>query len=557
VVTGYGKDKVIVKRTSELEVGDKLIKSDYPVIQGDDELEFAYDNGFYSADGCYFEGRQIIYLYHEKRELINQFPSVVRWYEQADQKRLVGTAKGLRDKFFVPAANYTIQSKLEWFAGLCDGDGTIARNGTNEALQISSTQKRFLLDTQLLLQTLGIPSKVTKNVDEGMKMLPANDGSGELKAFFCQTTYRLLISSSALFKLKLLGFKTFRLQWKGEMPQREAEQFTRVVSVTDEGRKDDTYCFTEHKRHLGVFNGLLTGNCNEIMLFSDINHTFTCIVSSLNVAKYREWQNTDTPFWATVFLDCVCEEFIQRARGISGLERAVRFTEKGRALGLGQCGLHTLFQQEMLPFEGLEAHLLSTSISKQIAEESLRASQWMAQVLGEPEWCKGYGVRNTHRTAIMPTKSTALLMGGVSEGINPDPAMTFTQMTAGGEVERVNPILLPLMKERGVYNKDTIRGMKQAMGSVQHVTWLTEEEKEVFKTAFELNQSVIIRMAATRTKNLCQWQSLNLFFSAEAHESEVSRVHQEALLNKDILGLYYVYSSAGVQAATGECIACQ
>lgn len=297
--------------------------------------------------------------------------------------------------------------------------------------------------------------------------------------------------------------------------------------------------------------------CNEISLFNDKDHTYTCILASPNLAKYREWQNTDMLFWATVFLDCVCEEFIQRARGISGLERAVRFTEKGRALGLGQCGLHTLFQQEMLPFEGLEAHLLSTSISKQIAEESLRASQWLAKVLGEPEWCKGYGVRNTHRTAIAPTKSTALLMGGVSEGINPDPAMTFTQLTAGGEVERVNPMLLRIMKYRDVYNKDTIRDMKQAMGSVQHVTWLSDKEKEVFKTAFELNQSAIIRMAAARTKHLCQWQSLNLFFSAEAHESEVSRVHQEALMNPEILGLYYVYSSAGVQASTGECVACQ
>ena len=297
--------------------------------------------------------------------------------------------------------------------------------------------------------------------------------------------------------------------------------------------------------------------CNEIVLFNDKDHTYTCVLSSLNAAKYDEWKDTDAPYWATIFLDCVASEFIEKAKGIRGLEKAVRFTEKGRALGLGLCGLHTLFMKNMIPFESFEAHMLSQEISAKIWEQAKAASKDMAVELGEPEWCKGYGIRNTHLIAIAPTKSTALLMGGVSEGINPDPAMTFTQMTAAGEVDRVNPVLLELMKEKGVYTKKHIQEIVDANGSVQNVSWLTPEEKQVFKTAFEINQKSIVRMASARSRYIDQWQSLNLFFAADEDPAWIAEVHREAFLDPNILGLYYIYTQAGVQASKGECEACQ
>jgi ribonucleoside-diphosphate reductase alpha chain len=297
--------------------------------------------------------------------------------------------------------------------------------------------------------------------------------------------------------------------------------------------------------------------CNEIVLFNDKDHTYTCVLSSLNAAKYDEWKDTDAPYWATIFLDCVASEFIEKAKGIRGLEKAVRFTEKGRALGLGLCGLHTLFMKNMIPFESFEAHMLSQEISAKIWEQAKAASKDMAVELGEPEWCKGYGIRNAHLIAIAPTKSTALLMGGVSEGINPDPAMTFTQMTAAGEVDRVNPVLLELMKEKGVYTKKHIQEIVDANGSVQNVSWLTPEEKQVFKTAFEINQKSIVRMASARSRYIDQWQSLNLFFAADEDPAWIAEVHREAFLDPNILGLYYIYTQAGVQASKGECEACQ
>lgn len=311
----------------------------------------------------------------------------------------------------------------------------------------------------------------------------------------------------------------------------------------------------EMYKRLGLF--VKASNlCSEIALFADNEHTFTCVLSSMNVSKYPEWKDTDAVFWATVFLDCVAAELIERGQNIPGLEKAIRFTQKGRALGLGQCGFHTLLQEKMIPFESFEAHMFSQEIARHIWEESEKASRDMAIELGEPEWCKGTGLRNTHRIAVAPTKSTALLMGGVSEGINPDPAMSFTQNTAGGEVDRLNPTLLKLMKEKGAYNKKNVQEITDKQGSVQHVSWLTDEEKAVFKTAFEINQKAIIRMASARGRYIDQWQSLNLFFAADEDPAWIAEVHSEAFRDPNILGLYYIYTQAGVQASKGECEAC-
>ena len=296
--------------------------------------------------------------------------------------------------------------------------------------------------------------------------------------------------------------------------------------------------------------------CAEIMLHSSDDYTYTCVLSSLNLSRYREWEGTETIFNATVFLDAVCQEFLEKSKNLPGLEKAWAFTKRSRALGLGVCGLHTLLQQERIVFGSFEAMMLNNEIFKALDDESKRASAYVAKIYGEPEWMKGYGYANTHRIAVAPTKSTALIMGGISEGINPDTAMVYTQRTAAGEVDRINPVLLQLMQEREVYNKRTIERIRDAMGSVQQEEWLTDEEKEVFRTAFEIPQKSVIQMASARARYIDQWQSLNLFFSADEDESYINEVHKEAFLDPNILALYYVYSKAGVQASKDECLAC-
>ena len=165
-------------------------------------------------------------------------------------------------------------------------------------------------------------------------------------------------------------------------------------------------------------------------------------------------------------------------------------------------------------------------------------------------------VRNTHRLAIAPTMSTSQLMGGTSQGIEPFIGNVFVQQGAGGETIRVVPELLVIMKEKGVYNRDTLMGIANHDGSVQHVDWLDDDEKDVFKTAFEIDQSVIITLAAERQPYICQAQSINLFFGSDDPEEYISGVHKSAFMNENILSLYYVRTKAGVSASSGECVAC-
>ena len=392
---------------------------------------------------------------------------------------------------------------------------------------------------------------IVRKTGEDQKLIKVKTLQGEL---WCTEYHKFYEADGTQVEAKNLVEATGLIHWETPDGEYIADN---VESVEHLGRYDDTYCFTEPKRNMGVFNGILTGNCNEIVLHSSEEYTYTCVLASMNLAHYNDWKNTDAVFVATVFLDCVVQEFIERAKNIKGLEKAVEFTRKGRALGLGIMGWHSLLQQEMIPVESIEAVLLNDEIFSKLDNDSKEASKWIAEQWGEPEWMKGYGYANTHRLAVAPTKSTALLMGGFSEGGGYDTAFVFTQRTPAGEVDRINPVLLKLMKDKGVYNKKNVEEVRYAMGSVQNVDWLTPEEKLVFKTAFEINQSVVLSLASQRGKYLDQWQSLNLYFGYDADESEINKVHREAFLDDDVLGLYYIYSKAGVQASKDECIACQ
>jgi ribonucleoside-diphosphate reductase alpha chain len=297
--------------------------------------------------------------------------------------------------------------------------------------------------------------------------------------------------------------------------------------------------------------------CTEITLHSDEDHTYTCVLSSMNLDKRDEWVDTDAVFVATVFLDCVAEEFIEVGKKIKGLEKAVRATEKGRALGLGTLGFHTYLQRRGLSFDSLDAHLENIRIYKNIREKADEATKWMAEVIGEPEWCRGFGVRNTHLLAIAPNLSSALICGSVSQGIEPVYMNAFTQGTAAGEINRINPVLVDLMKKKKVFTFDNMDDIITNDGSVQHVGWLDDKEKEIFKTAFEIDQFAIIRLAAARQKYIDQAQSINLFFAPDEDEEVISAVHQEAFSNPNIKSLYYIRSEAGVKGSTGECVACE
>ena len=554
---GFRAGKIIEVRACDLQPGDKLIKLETPVIPGNEELPLAYENGFYTGDGCCVDGRHRIYLYGEKRNLRGLFRDKIQYHVQDDYDREYFYLDNLKHKYFVPDANYTVSSRIRWFSGLLDSDGCVSRNGTSSTLQVASAKEGFLEAVQLMLQTVGVQSKVVHFRDAGIYSLPKNDGTGENGEYQCKSLKRLLISGMGIVQLQELGLITHRLKLTNHIPNRDARRFVQVDSVLWEGRRDATYCFTEPKRHMGVFNGILTGQCTETMLPSNEHYTYTCVLSSMNVAKYDEWKDTNAIYWATIFLDCVAQEFIDLSEGIPELSKARNFTDKARALGLGLCGLHTYFQSKMIPFESIQARLINKEIAMKLDSESRAASRYLGVVLRDAVFATP-GYRNSHRLAIAPTKSTSLIMGGISEGINPDPAMVYTQRMPAGDVERVTPVFLDFLKSKGLYKPRYIDEVNNNFGSVQNVVWLSTEEKKVFKTAFEIDQNVIVDYASARQKHVDQGQSLNLFFDGRATPEYISAVHKKALLDENILSLYYVYSRAGVSTNQdlGECEAC-
>lgn len=297
--------------------------------------------------------------------------------------------------------------------------------------------------------------------------------------------------------------------------------------------------------------------CTEIALPSDEDHTFTCILSSMNLAHYDNFSDDDIR-WSVRFLDAVCTEFQQKAKGMKFMDKALRFTEKARALGLGTLGFHTYLQSKMVAFESGEAHMLNNQIYKRIWDVAVQASKELGEELGVPEWCKSTGQRNATLITIAPNMSSALLCGSVSQGVEPIVSNAFIQQSNSGDFVRYNPMFVKLANERGEFSDAMIRDIAiNYAGSVQHLDWLTDEEKLVFRTAFEINQHAILRLASNRQRYIDQAQSINLFFSADESEAVIGEVHKEFLLDPRLKSLYYLRSERGVKASTGECVACE
>lgn len=296
--------------------------------------------------------------------------------------------------------------------------------------------------------------------------------------------------------------------------------------------------------------------CTEITLHADKDHSYTCVLSGMVLTTFDEWKDTDAVFCMTLLLDCLVEDFLVSARKIKGMESIVRGTEKGRAIGLGMTGFHSALQQRMLPWDSLGAHMFNMEVSKHLHDESLRASKFMAEQWGEPDWCKGYGVRNTHRTALAPNVSSALIFGSESQGITPWYGNVYTEGSASGGMYRINPVFAKILDEHGRNTKDIHMQVLGDGGSVRKLDFLSYEEKQVLLTFFEINQISIIDSVSRRQPFICQGQSCNLAFAADEEESYISYVHQYAFEDPNIKSLYYLRSKAGVDASKGGCTTC-
>jgi ribonucleoside-diphosphate reductase alpha chain len=344
-------------------------------------------------------------------------------------------------------------------------------------------------------------------------------------------------------------------------------------------------------------NGLkvyMTNICSEITLHTDESHSFVCCLSSVNLARYQEWKDTDLVYTATWFLDGVLSEFIQKAKFMRGFENSVRSAEKGRALGLGVLGWHTYLQNNNIPFEGLTAQFETRKIFSQLKTESEKASRDMALEMGEPLWCVGTGMRNTHLRAVAPTVSNSKLAGNVSAGIEPWAANVFTEQTAKGTFIRKNPTLEKALDLIGKNTKPVWDQILADGGSILGLDFIDEYKvrigepiskdnkplklkafdripdmdkgdytslKNIFKTFKEVNQLELVKQAGVRQQYVDQSVSLNLAFPKEAEPKFINQVHLEAY-KQGVKTLYYMRTESvlrgdiAMAATDPDCLSC-
>lgn len=283
--------------------------------------------------------------------------------------------------------------------------------------------------------------------------------------------------------------------------------------------------------------------CSEIMLPSTQEESFICCLSSMNLELYDEWKDTDAVKLAIYFLDAVLSEFIEKTEGNYYLTSARNFAIKHRALGLGVLGYHSYLQRNMIPFESMEAKQFNAKVFKQIQEQSIAASRELAHIYGEPEMLKGYGLRNTTTMAIAPTTSSSAILGQTSPGIEPFASNYYKAGLAKGNFMRKNKYLTKLLEEKGLDNEDVWRDIMLNHGSVQHMSQLTQEEKDVFKTFKEISPMEIVTQAAQRQQYIDQAQSLNLNIPSTMPIKDVNKVMIEAW-KMGVKTLYYQRSQS-------------
>ena len=299
--------------------------------------------------------------------------------------------------------------------------------------------------------------------------------------------------------------------------------------------------------------------CSEIALPSNEDESFVCNLASMNLLTYDEWKLTDAVETMITFLDAVMTEYIRKTRGIKFMNASHNFAVRWRALGLGQLGWHSYLQSRGIPFESFEAMLLNTEIAKTIKERSIKASQDLAQKYGEPMGMRGYGLRNLTVAAIAPTTSSSFILGQVSPSIEPLASNYFTKDLAKGKFTYRNPYLKDVLAKHEQDNEETWVSILKRGGSVQHLDFLTQDEKDVFKTFSEISPLIIVQQAAARQKHIDQAQSLNILIHPDVSAKDVNALIIEGW-KLGVKTFYYQRSANPAQELVRDimnCAACE
>jgi ribonucleotide reductase alpha subunit len=508
----------------------------------------------------------------------------------------------IEEKFNIPSFNCSIKDKLDWFAGYCDADGSISRNGDNEQLQVSSINYAFLQNVKLLLQTCGINPKIKLSQTRDKSYLP--DGKGGHKYYNVKPIYRLLITSFDLYDLLNVGFSPKRLKITGNEPARNAKQFIKILKIENNNRIDDTYCFTEPKKHMGIFNGIITGQCCEILEYSSKEETAVCNLASIALPTFV---NEETKVFDYDKLHEVTKVVTNNLNNVIDInfyptEKTKRSNMRHRPIGIGVQGLADMFVLMDVPFHSDTAKEINTLIFETIYHAALEKSNEIAierkeflqenpysllqeendkltfllkgaysSFVGSPA-SKGIlqfdmwginpssrynweelkesivknGLRNSLLLAPMPTASTSQILG-FNECFEPFTSNLYSRRTLAGEFVLVNKYLMKELINLGVWDEKIKNNIIANKGSIQQLTFLPEHTRNKYKIVWEIPMKHLIDMSADRGAFICQSQSLNLWVEDPTY-STLTSMHFYSWKKGLKTGIYYLRRKAKHQA---------
>ncbi len=583
---GYGS-KTEIKPTTNLVPGDRLIKWTPPnpvEFEDTEDFSYPYTHGFFCGDGTYhstysgFKTIPGVSLYGEKKKLVEHLEvRTMSGEEDASGRLNVQLPYDLALKFKVPLRG-TVKTRLDWFAGLCDADGHTQGcpgNPSQKSISVGSIHMNFLRDIQLMLHTLGVSSVIGLLHEGGVWELP--DGKGGKKMFETQTCWRLVVSALGVEMLINAGFVTHRLDLSDFTPvTRDVRQYVRVTSIEDNGRVDATYCFNEPKRHMGIFNGVITGNCTEIMEVSGPDETAVCNLASICLPSLVKNQQFD--FAQLHAVTRVITRNLNRVidKNYYPTEAARRSNMRHRPIGIGVQGMADVFQMLGLSFDEPKARKLNTGIFEAIYHAALTESCELAKeegpyetfqgspaslgILQQDMWgnetnefwneiresIKTHGLRNSLLVAPMPTASTAQIMGN-NEAFEPYTTNIYLRRTLAGEFVMINKHLIKDLQKLNLWNPQIKNEIVRNGGSVSQIGAIPENLKHIYRTIWEIPQKSIIDMAADRGAYIDQSQSLNIFMENPS-VAKLSSMHLYGFHLGLKTGMYYLRTRAKTRA---------
>jgi len=567
----YGPSNIVEKRTHELLPGDKIVKHELsPVIHGNFELPYSYENGFYSGDGTSLpSGTSRIYLYDDKRILLSRFstPNNLRNYDR--RLELEYTSGQLQPKFFIPSADYTVSSRLNWLAGIVDADGTLTTNNGTESIQLTSVNLDFLKAIRLMLQELGIHSTISLKSDSKYQSLPANDGTNSYKEYWCKAAYRLLIAGSQLNALLELGFAPSRVIPTRREYQRDARQFVTVSSVTDSGEIAPTYCATEPLRHTLVFNGTLTGNCQEMMMSydpivqtsatlsnSESHFTFSgdialCNLASINLMAWTKLSSPEEKYKFMYLLVRSADNTIDNSFYINPLGK--KHSENHRNLGIGTSNYANFLASNRVLWNSATARKLTHELYEELSFYAIKSSIQLAKeksrcpVFNETKWAQGLfphelsklGKSDSHLNYPLLMDWESLRPDLLKYGIRNSRLLAIAPTATSGKV---------INATEGVDAPRRFKKIEEGTYSLPFVVPNLRENREYYQLMFSIANKDVIELAAIRQKFLCMGQSVSL-----AYESLTSAYeHVSNIILAEELGLKTIYYSYTKKASLDE-----